>query len=207
MELNTQEEALLKEHLHKFSLEEKGPPIRSGLTELDAFFLRRGGIHYGKVIEWGSPIGRCGRFMILRFLRDLHESVVWIHGQKEELEVYAPAWAERGVDLSLFYFIRSRSPLPDLRPLFLEPAFKVIVMDCPERLSPGDWSFIASKVRENKQLLFVLRPFFLSTKRGNPLVSWRVNCWLKPKQGKYCLNFLKGGEGKIEIPMSRVRDT
>lgn len=207
MELNAQEEALLKECLQNFSQGEKGPPIRSGLKELDHFFSKRGGIHYGRVIEWGAPLGRCGRFMILRFLRDLNEAVVWIHGQKEELQVYAPAWAERGVDLSLFYFIRSRNPLPDLRPLFLEPAFKVIVIDCPEKLSAGDWSFICSKVRENKQLLFVLRPFFLSTKRGNPLVNWRVNCWLKPKLGKYCLNFLKGGEGKIEIPLSMVRDT
>lgn len=206
MELNEEEATRLREELSRTSILDEGHPIISGLPKLDQFLSQRGGIRYGRVIEWGAPMGRCSRFLILRFLRDLGEAVVWVYGQKEEIQIYAPAWASQGVDLSLFFFISSRNPLPDLRPLFLEPAFRIMVIDCPQKLSAGDWSFICAKARENKQLIFILRPFFLSPKRGNPLVHFRINCWLKPSQGKYSLKLLKGGEGSIEIPLSMVRD-
>lgn len=203
-DLLPEEELRLKRLLEKEQIT-GGEELFSGLSSVDQLFSDRGGLRFGQMLEWGAPPGRLGRLLILRLLKQARVPGIWIHGHEEGLEIFPPAWKDRGLDLEHFYFLRSEKPMPELRPIFLYPEFKMIVLDCPQNLSKGDWSFIHARIRENRQLLFVLRPYFLSRKRGNPLAKFRLNCWPRKGGAELCLNIIKGGEGQLHLPLGELR--
>jgi hypothetical protein len=164
----------------------------SGIEALDSAFA--GSVRPGNIIEWGIPQGRNGRLIPLLFLRHNAQPTVWIYGA-EELQVYAPAWASFGVDLENLFFIRCREPVKQLRPLFLDNSFRIIVLDGPEKLSRGELAFISQQARHNGQLVFLIRNYFLSAGRGTAVAASRVNCW-RNGQGAYSINFIKGRQTK-----------
>ncbi|MBT3585039.1 MAG: hypothetical protein HN509_09035 [Halobacteriovoraceae bacterium] len=189
----------------QFGIEEAS--LSSHLFELDGLFARKGGLRRGKIVEWGAPRGHYGRLAPLAFLRGEDcPPVVWVYNHKD-VTVYPPAWASLGIDLSHFFFVDCKRPLPDLRPLFLDPVFPIIVLDSPSKLSPGDWSFMAAKVRENGQILFVIRPFYLKSERGNPHAHWRINSWFHSKEGVLCASPVKGSQHEtVKLELNHVRN-
>mgnify|MGYP002713075985 FL=1 len=160
----------------------------SGIEVLDEAFA--GTVRAGHIIEWGIPRGRNGRRIPLLFLREQALPAVWVYGDPE-LRIYAPAWASFGIDLQKLFYIRSEQPVQQLRPLFVDDSFKIIVLDAPRKLSRGDIAFISQQARYNRQLVFIIRHYFLSAGRGTAQAAMRVNCW-QNTQGDYQLHFIKG---------------
>lgn len=172
--------------------------LSSGVAELDALFAQA--VRPGNIIEWGIPQGSNGRVMPLLFLRHNDLPVVWVYGDPR-LQVYAPAWAGYGVDLQRLFFIQSAEPVKQLRPLFLDNSFRIIVLDAPAKLSRGELAFISSQARHNRQVIFLLRNYFLSQQRGTALAALRVNCW-QNNHGSHSINVIKGKHiRKIQLQM------
>ncbi len=175
--------------------------LLSGIAELDAIFGK--GIRYGSVIEWGLPQGRNGRILPILFLRHNIPATVWIYPDNG-MNIYAAAWASHGVDLRRILFIKCDDPVTKLKPLFLDDAFTIIVLDSPKKLSRGALSFISVQARENQQIVFLLRHFFLSSKRGNIFAAVRLN-GSQDRRGFFTVNVIKGEiKTKIILPEERV---
>lgn len=173
----------------------------SGIDELDRAFA--GTVCAGQIIEWGIPQGCNGRMIPLLFLREQPLPAVWVYGDSD-LRIYAPAWASFGIDLQKLFYIRSERPVQQLRPLFLDDSFKIIVLDAPKKLSRGDLAFISQQARYNRQLVFIIRPYFLSAGRGTAQAAMRVNC-RQQHNGEYLLRFIKGRQVKaLHLASARV---
>ncbi|HEX9665475.1 MAG TPA: hypothetical protein VGA95_02860 [Thermodesulfobacteriota bacterium] len=171
-----------------FSIEPDDKVIRTGIPELDELFSY--GIKPGKLIEWGLPQGRNGRIFPILFLRNEIPLTIWIYADLG-LDIYAPTWASHGIDLRRIFFIKCDDPVKKLKPLFLDDTFKIIVIDSPTKLSKGDISFISVQARANKQIIFLIRNYFLSPRIGNPFAHIRVNC-SRNDRSIYSVNFIKG---------------
>ncbi|MGH7900943.1 MAG: hypothetical protein ACRENZ_04325 [Thermodesulfobacteriota bacterium] len=162
--------------------------IRTGISELDEPFSD--GVKPGNLIEWGLPQGRNGRIFPILFLRKDIPLTIWIYADLG-LDIYAPAWASHGIDLRRIFFIKCDDPVNKLKPLFRDDTFKIIIIDSPKKLSKGDISFVSVRARINKQVIFLIRNYFLSPRIGNPFAHIRVNCSQNNK-GIYSVNFIKG---------------
>jgi len=100
--------------------------------------------------------------------------------------------------------LKCDDPVKKLKPLFLDDTFKIIIIDSPKKLSRGDISFISVQGRANKQIIFLIRNYFLSPRIGNPFAHIRVNCSQNYK-GIYSVNFIKGKNLKeILLTDSRI---
>ena len=161
---------------------------RTGISELDELFFD--GVKPGNLIEWGLPQGRNGRIFPILFLRNDIPPTIWIYADIG-LDIYAPAWASHSIDLRRIFFIKCDDPVKKLKPLFLDDTFKIIIIDSPKNLSKGDISFISVQARANKQIIFLIRNYFLSPRIGNPFAHIRVNCSQNNK-GIYSVNLIKG---------------
>jgi len=180
----------------RFFIHSQEQTLCSGIKELDACFGEA--IRPGKIIEWGLPNGRQGRLLPLTFLNGEIPPSIWIYADNGTA-IYAPAWLSYGVDLQRLFFIRSSHPVKELRPLFLDNLFKIIVIDCPKDFLKGDLAFIHHRARLNQQIIFLIRNYFLSAKNGNPLATVRLNGW-QNQDGRFFVNVIKGKViGKKEI--------
>ncbi|SMF72672.1 hypothetical protein SAMN06296036_12725 [Pseudobacteriovorax antillogorgiicola] len=156
-----------------------------------------GGLRWGELSEWGSPWGSGGRELIIRFLSPLHQAsqepywCLWIQGQ-EGVNVYPPAWEAKGVNLKYIRFTKSLNPIKDLKPVFLNPFFKVIVLDCPQQLSAEDCQFLSRQARCHRQSIILIRNYFLSPKKGNVWAKLRLNCWHNHLHNQFYLKVVKG---------------
>ncbi|GEM_PF-2829420 len=150
------------------------------------------GFNPGQLIEWGAPFGHDARSIILNFLLDSAGPILWIYSNPNT-QPYPPAWAARGASLDQFYFIHCEEPVRRLRPIFMEPTFRVIVLDAPQRVYKGELSFITPWLRKNEQTLFLIRPYFLSQKRGNPFSHQRINICFDAGQNNYYIHSIRGG--------------
>ena len=160
--------------------------------------ILEGGLKWGELSEWGSPWGHGGREVLIHFLSNLnsHDTdhsqwCLWIQG-REGVNVYPPAWEAKGVDLKYIRFTKSLSPIRDLKPVFLTPFFKVIVLDCPERLSLEDCQFLGRQARRHGQAIILIRNFFLSPKKGNVWAKLRLNCWHHNISNQFYIKVIKG---------------
>ncbi len=168
----------------------------SGIPKLDELFSA---IKPGDVIEWGIPPGLNGRLIPLQFLKQDVPASVWIY-HHHGLAIFASSWISHGVDLSRLYFICSANPVRELRPLFLEDTFQRIIIDSPKVLTNGDMAFISRQARQQRQIVFLIRHYFLSQKKGNAHVSLRLNTW-QGQQGEFSIQVIKGTDsGRITIP-------
>ena len=176
--------------------------LHSGIDLLDECFSRIGP---GDLVEWGIPPGFNGRLIPLQLLkRDIPLSV-WIY-HHHGLGVFASSWISHGVDLQRLFFIAAENPVRELRPLFLEDTFKRIIIDAPRRFSEGDMAFVCQQARQQGQIIFLIRHYFLSQKRGNPHASLRLNTWQSGKRA-FSLQVIKGGKpGRVNLPYRAVAE-
>jgi hypothetical protein len=178
------------------------PPLHSGIAALDELFRDT---RPGDLIEWGIPPGLNGRLIPLQLLKQQIPPSVWIY-HHHGLGVFASSWISHGVDLQRLFFICSANPVRELRPLFLEDTFKRIIIDAPRKFSSGDMAFVSQQARKQGQIVFLIRHFFLSAKRGNPYASLRINTWQSGKAA-FSLQLVKGAaSGRISLPYAAVAE-
>ncbi len=163
--------------------------LPSGIPVLDDFL--QGGLPMGALTEWGMPLGHGTREILMPWLARLTQQqesnwLLWIHSQNN-LEINPSAWAARGIDLEHLRFARTSAPLRDLKPIFLEPLFKFIVIDSPQDFSDEDCAFIARQARRLQQTTLLLRNNLLrplsSTTPKQSSHIWarlRLNTWRQP---------------------------
>jgi len=178
------------------------PLLHSGIEALDELFRHT---RPGDLIEWGIPPGLNGRLIPLQLLKQQIPPSVWIY-HHHGLGVFASSWISHGVDLQRLFFICSGNPVRELRPLFLEDTFKRIIIDAPRKFSSGDMAFVSQQARKQGQIVFLIRHFFLSAKRGNPYASLRINTWQSGKAA-FSLQLVKGANrGRISLPYTAVAE-
>jgi hypothetical protein len=176
------------------------PLLHSGITALDDCFAA---VKPGDLIEWGIPPGLNGRLIPLQFLKQAIPVSIWIY-HHHGLAIFASSWISHGVDLRRLFFICSAQPVKELRPLFMEDTFKRIIIDSPKKFSPGDLAFVSQQARKNQQVVFLIRHYFLSQKRGNPYASLRINSWQNKANG-FSLQVIKGRTtGRVDIKAQDV---
>jgi len=187
--------------------------LDSGIKCLDDFL--EGGLPVGAISEWGVPLGRGGREILLTWLarhfnqeavtrcteqQAAHQTVyagenprwaLWIYS-RTKLTIYPPAWLARGVSLKHTRFVCSCRPLVDLKPVFLSPLFQIIVLDAPDFFTEDDCAFLARQARKNRQTIILLRDFFLSPKRGNVWAKLRLNSYFNETTQEFCLDVVRG---------------
>jgi hypothetical protein len=174
--------------------------LRSGIESLDHHFAK---IKPGDLVEWGIPPGLNGRLIPVQFLKQDIPASIWIY-HHHGLGVFASSWISHGIDLQRLFFVRSAKPVRELRPLFLEDTFKRIIIDSPKNFSSGDLAFVSQQARKHKQVVFLIRHYFLSQKQGNPYASLRINTW-QNGDDNFSLDVIKGhNTGKIRIPLREV---
>ncbi|MCP4766717.1 MAG: hypothetical protein GY875_10645 [Gammaproteobacteria bacterium] len=186
----------------KNGLSSRQQVLHSGIEALDECCKH---VRPGDLVEWGIPPGFNGRLIPLQLLKQDIPPSVWIY-HHHGLGVFASSWISHGVDLQRLFFICSENPVRELRPLFLEDTFKRIIIDAPHKFSSGDMAFVSQQARKQGQIVFLIRHFFLSEKRGNPYASLRINTW---QSGKRCfsLQMVKGPvSGRISLPYAAVAE-
>ena len=174
--------------------------LASGIARLDAFL--EGGLPVGAVCEWGAPLGHGGRDVLLAWLarathgdaRELGETPVWAlwaHA-RAHLMVYPPAWVARGVRLDRVRFAATTAPLAELRPVFLEPFFRIVVLDAPRQFSEEDCAFVARQARAHGLVVVVVRDVRLDAEQGNVWARLRLNGWYDGEARQYRLQVVRG---------------
>ena len=170
----------------------------SGIKLLDSFL--GGGLAFSTLVEWGMPFGSGARRLVTSFIARATTSgdddggklsCLWISA-RPLLKIYPPAWQAAGVDLERLRFTRSSSPVHDLKPLFMDDFFKVIVLDHPTSLTLEDCGFITQCARRNRQLVIILRDHLLSTSDSNVWARVRLNTWRNPQTGQLEVEGLRG---------------
>ncbi len=186
----------------KTRLQQQSQVLHSGIAALDECFAQVGP---GDLVEWGIPPGKNGRLIPLQLLKNQIPLSLWIY-HHHGLGVFASSWISHGVDLQRLFFISAQDPVRELRPIFLEDTFKRIIIDAPARFSAADMAFVSQQARKQGQIVFVIRHYFLSGKRGNPHASLRLNTWQSGKSS-FSLQVIKGArQGRITLPYPAVAE-
>lgn len=175
---------------------EKNRKLKSCVRELDDFL--EGGLPFNGITEFGMPLGKEGRFVLLKFLVNatcgLQSKpfwVLWISSHRD-FSVFPPAWFAKGVSPSRIIFSNAAAPAQELKRAIINPLFKLIILDSPQQFTRDDCFFINSQARFNQQLVILLRNFFLSNKRGNVWAKLRLNCWKQHSHGQFIIKTVKG---------------
>lgn len=186
----------------KLRLDTQAQALHSGIEALDECFADIGP---GDLVEWGIPPGLNGRLIPLQLLKHQIPLCLWIY-HHHGLGVFASSWISHGVDLERLFFICSDNPVRELRPVFLEDTFKRIVIDAPRRFNSGDMAFVSRQAREQGQIIFLIRHYFLSRNNGNPHASLRINTWQNGMRS-FAVQPVKGSDSsRISLPYSAVAE-
>ncbi len=148
-----------------------------GVKTLD--LILDGGISPGKLYEFGMPPGFEGRKILMSLLKGLTEDkvkVIWISPSDRYLLNPAMFFAHN-VDLSCIRFAFTNQPLEDLKALFFESLFQVIILDSPGLIKKDIFSFLNKQTRENRQIILILRDYLLKNEIGNIWSQARINCY------------------------------
>lgn len=145
----------------------------------------------GHLTEWGLPHGRGGRRMPLLLLGKLSEKVLWLYDHPEALP-YPQSLTPFGLSTENFHFACSQRPLRRFLPALVDTTYRNIVIDTSEPLRPGDFHTLARWARQSHRRFFLIRPFFLSHKKGNPFARIRINGSLQPHPMRLRWQILKG---------------
>jgi predicted ATP-dependent serine protease len=193
---------LLKELGGKLSLaKEMNVPgyLKTGLPKLDECL--GGGLEVGGVSEWGMPSGHGSRILLMNLITRLtndhkQKPVLWVLGQPG-VKVFATAWMSLGVEMSKILFANSFKPLKDLREVFMEPAFSLVVLDSPKSFSKEEYAFISKQAQKNSMHVAFLQNYLLSEKIGNVWARKRLNCKSEHDLlGNFQVKMLRGGNQK-----------
>ena len=181
---------------------EQPQELHSGIEALDECMSQ---IRAGDLVEWGIPPGLNGRLIPLQLLKQQIPLSIWIY-HHHGLGVFASSWISHGVDLQRLFFICSENPVRELRPIFLEDTFRRIIIDSPRKFSDGDMAFVSQQARQQGQIVFLIRHYFLSQKNGNPHASLRINTWQSGKRS-FSLQVIKGpATGRVTLPYRAVAE-
>ena len=186
----------------KQRLGQQSQALHSGIDTLDECVAQ---VRPGDLVEWGIPPGRNGRLIPLQLLKHQIPLSLWVY-HHHGLGVFASSWISHGVDLQRLFFICSENPVRELRPIFLEDTFRRIIIDSPRRFSDGDMAFVSRQAREHGQIVFLIRHYFLSRKKGNPHASLRINTWQSGRHS-FSLQVIKGPtSGRLTLPYRAVAE-
>ena len=116
---------------------------------------------------------------------------LWVSA-RPQFAPYPPAWKAAGVDLRRLRFAQSRAPVRDLKPLFIDTFFRVLVLDNPLELSYEDCCFLSHQARQNRQLILILRDQHLSPSQANVSAKLRLNLWRNQETGAYEIESIRG---------------
>ncbi len=188
------------------STNQKEVKLCSGIKPLDEFL--HGGLPFSSVTEWGIPFGNGARRLMVSFLAkattgtwadvDTEEQRLWCLwiSARPQLHLYPPAWKAAGIDLRHLRYAHSASPVRDLKSLFIDDFFRVVVIDNPMELSTGDCCFLAHQARKNRQLIVILRDQLLTpfATKGGVWTRLRLNTWRHPSSGAFELECIRGGK-------------
>ncbi len=186
------------------------PRLSSTVHPLDKAL--NGGLPIGGIVEWGMPLGGRSRELLLPWLASITTPlnytapgwVLWAYSW-DYLSIYPPALAARGVSLAYTRFAKTTSPLEDLRPVFLQPFFRLIILDAPAKLSDQDLSFIARQARQLKQCIVIIRNSYLTSAQSHALVRTRLNSHYIVEKDEFRLDVLRGGSPtSVHVPRSEV---
>ena len=176
--------------------------LASCINEIDNFL--DGGLPFNGITEFGMPLGREGRILLLKFLASATRGSrmdaiwsLWVSSHRDFL-VFPPAWFAKGVEPSRIFFSYSAAPVRDLKRALINPFFKLIVLDSPHQFSRDDCFFVNTRARLNRQLIILLRNYFLSNRYGNVWARLRLNCWKRHSGGQFILKPVRG------LPKSRL---
>ena len=198
----TLKQQLKSARLLKQQMLEQPQELHSGIEALDECMSQ---IRAGDLVEWGIPPGLNGRLIPLQLLKQQIPLSIWIY-HHHGLGVFASSWISHGVDLQRLFFICSENPVRELRPIFLEDTFRRLIIDSPRKFSDGDMAFVSQQARQQGQIVFLIRHYFLSQKNGNPHASLRINTWQSGKRS-FSLQVIKGpATGRVTLPYRAVAE-
>ena len=126
-------------------------------------------------MEWGMPMGQGGRMILLplsAWVTQANRWVLWNHG--DEIRPFPPAFFARGVTAKRLVFAKTETPVRSLKAAFMAPFFGMVVLDSVD-VSAKDMVFLAQMARRQRSVIHVIRPYYLSSCRGNPFVKFRLN--------------------------------
>lgn len=184
----------------------QSPAITCLYKPLNDFF--DGGLQSGDLIEWGIPWGQECRELVLHFISGAHHRphqnpfwCLWVDN-RNTLEVYPPGWKARGVDLSYIRFATCIDPINELKAIFLEDFFKLIILDGFEHIKGEKCQFLAQMARQHRFIVFLLKDRILDSDKGNVWARRRLNVTFDHNRQQYKLIGIKGFSQKsIQIPM------
>lgn len=173
-----------------------------GIPLLDDFL--KGGLPFGKVTELGMPLGKEGRSLLVRLLAH-HQTqaqkpfrVLWI-SCFPGISIYPPAWFTRGVSKKDTIFTYSEKPVVELKRAIIHSFFKMIILDAPKGFTRNDSLFLSTQAKKNKQVIILIRDFFLSNLKGNIWAQLRLNCWRRSHKHEFVIRAVRG------IPSGEIR--
>ncbi len=192
------------------TLEFQPQKLGTCVEEIDEFL--EGGLPFNGVTEFGMPLGKEGRILLLKFLVNATQGILtkpiwtlWVSSHND-FTVFPPAWFAKGVSPSRIVFTQSEAPAQDLKRAIINPLFKLIVLDSPQRFSKDDCFFVNTQARFNQQLIILLRNFFLTNKQGNVWAKLRFNCWKQQGRGRFVLKTVRGlPRRQISVHEERLR--
>ena len=162
-----------------------------GIRTLDDFFKdsSSSGLAFGTLLEMGIPFGNGGRRLLAHLVAAATSGLsggqkhwcLWISARQRPA-VYPPAWQALGVDLNLLRFASSASPVSELKAIFLDDLFRVIVIDHPKPLKPDEHVFLAQCARQYRKIIVVARDELLSPRDSNTAARYRLNVWRPARQ-------------------------
>lgn len=170
--------------------------LASCVKRVDDFL--EGGLPFGSITEFGMPLGKEGRALALKFVANATRGIrakpvwtLWISSHTT-FRVFPPAWFARGVSPARILFAQSDRPLRDLKRAISNPIFKLIILDSPGKFTREDCFFVNRQARQNRQLVMLLRDFFLSNRQGNIWANLRINCWKRHASGEFMIRVIRG---------------
>lgn len=105
------------------------------------------------------------------------------------------------MNLATTFFLGCSEPVRKLKPLFFENVFSLLVFDSPKKLSLAELAFLSTRLRQNKQVLFLLRPYLLRSTSGNPSAAKRINCQHSIMRKEYHFHYVRGGHrARVVVP-------
>lgn len=179
--------------------------IPSYVPLLDEYL--QGGLPKYALTECGMPLGYGGRALLLKFVAHIttkeRKWVLWITREDTCLP-YPPAVVAQGIDLQYVRFTVSEAPVIELKSVFLERFFDMIVLDHPGKLRPEDCAFLSRQARQLKQTIVIVRNYLLGKRPSNAHVwaTLRFNCYLNTESQGYQLDTCRGlRQPSLFLPM------
>ncbi len=157
-----------------------------------------------QLTEWGTPSGSIAQVLPALVAQAMGEECLWV-SDKEQNKIYPNSWSGLGFNLNSLYFLNESKPLQSIRTVLCENTFPFVIIDIRQRLNSADLHFLHTAVKQKKITIFLLRPFYLSNKNGNPFSKQRINSSYSISRKSFQLSVVKGRAAqKINLSFQEV---